>query len=396
MTLPNVLDIPKWVDVRKEKKIKLPVHGQGVFLFTNMNSMEDVSFLILTEDGYDGLFVWFTQKQIGIKKISTDEIFMDKRNKEGLIPVKGAYYWFSLDSQNQRLYAGIGEARLENIRYEYHLSEDNKSFLESLVKIKFDKTKNFRPLKILRDPITDKVPLYVKDTNELSMKDIACNSFIPNANLTPVCQQLYNTISGKNFVLNTPDFPDFSEAIEYSIRTPECWCYEKLKKKSTEFNDTPNIYATYLRITMGQNNGESPGIPYVMEIWPCGHYSPIHNHSGANAIIRVLSGEIHVTLYPFLSYGDDLIKPFGSADFKKEEITWISTNLNQIHRLKNIKKDKVCITIQCYMYDRDDSVHYDYFDYIDDDDKIEHYEPDSDMEFMKFKKIIKCEWKNKK
>jgi hypothetical protein len=37
-------------------------------------------------------------------------------------------------------------------------------------------------------------------------------------------------------------------------------------------------------------------------------------------------------------------------------------------------------------------VHYDYFDFIDADGNIKHYEPDSDMDFVQFKKLMKKEW----
>jgi len=103
-----------------------------------------------------------------------------------------------------------------------------------------------------------------------------------------------------------------------------------------------------LRITLGRNSGESPGIPYVMEIWPSNHYSPIHSHADSNAIIRVLHSSINVKLFPFLSEGEN-IDPFGEADFEKDDITWLSPELNQIHQLRNNTSD-VCITIQCYMY----------------------------------------------
>jgi hypothetical protein len=44
------------------------------------------------------------------------------------------------------------------------------------------------------------------------------------------------------------------------------------------------------------------------------------------------------------------------------------------------------------MYDEKDKAHYDYFDYIDGSGYIEQYEPDSDMDFVKFKKLMKQEW----
>ena len=174
------------------------------------------------------------------------------------------------------------------------------------------------------------------------------------------------------------------------------WCYKKLKEKSTEFNkDKPNYNETYLRITLGQNNGESPGIPYVLEIWPVQHFSPIHNHGTANAIIKVLHGSINVKLFPYLSGNTEAVKPFAVKNFHKNDITWISPTLNQVHQLTNIGNKHTCITIQCYMYEQENTTHYDYFDYVDDNGEIKQYEPDSDMDFVEFKKLMKEEWNNR-
>jgi hypothetical protein len=324
------------------------------------------------------------------------EPLVDQRNSRGLVQQRGAYYWFSLDSQNQRLYAGMGEARLENVLYAFDFTKDStqekenvKLFFESLVTVTAD---TLQITSILRDPITGSVPLLVKNTDDLTMEAIASGKYMPKANLSVMSQKLYDCISGKKFVLNTPDFPDFAKAIEYSIATPGMWCHERLKAKATEFNkDTPNYKETYLRITLGENNGESPGIPYVMEIWPVGHYSPVHNHGGSSAVIRVLHGAINVSLFPFLS-GDDLL-PFAKADFKKGDVTWISPTLNQIHQLKNLDGNKdTCITIQCYMYESDNVAHYDYFDYLDTNGDEQKFDPDSDMEFIAFKNTVKKEW----
>jgi hypothetical protein len=323
-------------------------------------------------------------------------------SKTGLIPAKNVFYWVSLDSQHQAIKFGIGEARLETVKFAYNLLTDSpnlqepesyKKFFESLTTIK--NTSNIKALKLLRDPIINPVPLKIKRIDELTMSDIAEYKYLPHSFLTTTNQQLFNCISGKNFVLDDDDFPEFSKAIQHSIVTEGCWCYKKLQEKSTEFNpDKPNINETYLRITLGRNSGESPGIPYVMEIWPSNNYSPIHSHADSNAVIRVLHGSINVTLFPFLGEGEN-IEPFSAADFEKDDITWISPELNQIHQLRN-NRDDVCITIQCYMYGLDNKKHYDYFDYIDDDKKIIQYEPDSDMNFVEFKERMKKEWNNKK
>lgn len=385
-------NLPKSVRLSDNGDIKLLVHGQGVYLFANPSPIAPVTFYIHNNNKTDGIVVNFTTTGITSKRYSTGEYYIDPNNTKGLMNTSGIFYWYSLDSQNTRLIAGFGEARMETKEYEYKLPAESRSFLESLTSISI--SSNISSLRLLRDPITANVSLFVKDRDTLTMNDVAKNKYVPVANMNSVCQQLYNCVSGPNFVLNTPDFPNFTEAIEYSINTPGLWCYRKLKEKATEFDPNhPDPSETYLRITMGQNNGESPGIPYVMEIWPVGHYSPVHNHSSANAIIRVLSGEIHVDLYPFLGPG---AVPFGSQSFKENDVTWITSNLNQVHRLKNLDKNtKACITIQCYMYSKDDVVHYDYFDYLDSKGTIQHYNPDSDKEFMDFKRQMQLEWNSR-
>ena len=281
---------------------------------------------------------------------------------------------------------------METRTYEYMLNKSTKQFLESLRIVEKVAPSTAVFTRLLRDPITKTVPLLVKDTNELTMDSIAQALYIPRANLSPTSQRLYHCISGKQFQLSTPDFPEFADAIEHSIATPGKWCYETLKQKATEFNkDKPNTQETYLRITLGENNGESPGVPYVMEIWPVGHYSPIHNHGESSAVIRVLHGSIHVSLFPFLS--DDAVTPFAQTTFAKGDITWISPTLNQVHQLKNLPENKdTCITIQCYMYESSDKDHHDYFDYIESNKGIQYFEPDSDMDFIEFKKTMKKEW----
>ena len=379
------------------KYLKLIINGQGVFIFENQELIiKESSFKIYNKYDSNGLQIKFTLDNVLVNIIQDNTPLIDKNNNSGLSTKNGVYYWFSVDYQNQILYAGVGEARLHNVIYKYQFDKttNNKLFLESLLNIQIPVIGYIKPLKLLRDPITEKIPVLIKDTNHLTMNDIANNSYLPVAHLSPTLRQLYECISGNAFLLDADDFPDFSKAIEYSINTPGCWCYEKLQSKSHEFNpDKSNILETYLRITLGQNNGESPGIPYVMEIWPPQHYSPVHNHGGSNAIIRVLYGTINVSLFAYLCA--DGIKPCATHDFVKDDITWITPTLNQVHQLKNIDENQTCITIQCYLYDSDNNKHYDYFDYIDDDGKKQKFDPDSDMDFISFKEIIKNEWFNK-
>lgn len=387
---------PKTLNINKSitDKVNLIVSGQGIILF---KATQNCSLYFISKYDKVALKVQFTKKSVIVNMKPSNEPLIDLDNNYGLVKNDGAYYWFSLDSQNLCLYAGIGETRIENIIYSYNFSNENKKdtklFLESLVSIYYE---DLDIIRLVRDPITSIIPLLVKNTDDLTMNDIAKGTYMPKANLSVMSQKLYDCIAGNKFVLNTPDFPDFVKAIEYSIATPGKWCYKCLKEKASEFDkDKPNDKETYLRITLGQNNGESPGIPYVMEIWPVGHYSPIHNHGDSSAIIRVLNGSINVSLFPYLS--SDTVTPFAIADFKKDDITWISPTLNQVHQLKNLEKNKdTCITIQCYMYENENREHYDYFDYIDADNKIEQFEPNSDMDFITFKDTIRKEWNERK
>jgi len=382
--------------------VPLLIKGQGVFIFST-ESVETCSFNFQDETGENGITFEFSPKHIHAAQFSQNKSknLKCKDCKSGLSKKAGAYYWVSLDSKNQRLYAGIGEPRLETMVFQYeYTSEDKKrdkikKFLESLSEIcVLEASKTIiTPLKLLRDPITHKIPIIVKETDSLSMGDIASCKYLPKATLPLISQKLHQCISGKKFTLDDDDFPEFTKAIEHSIATPGMWCHETLKKKSTEFNKKkPNLAETYLRITLGQNNGESPGVPYVMEIWPVGHYSPVHNHGDSHAIIRVLHGKINVKLFPFLCSDPKGVEPFSTVTVNKDDVTWISPTLNQVHQLHNLEENtETCITIQCYMYGDENKTHYDYFDYLDNKGKIKQFEPDSDMDFIQFRELIKKE-----
>ena len=364
------------------------VKGQGTFLFKDTSPSIKLRF---TNSEQNKVLTVIMNEYV--KVYCDGHEYVDPNNNIGTVQTHGSYYWISINAQTQQIFVGIGEARIETVIYQCVIP-NHKLFLENLVSVHYEETTNM--YKTFKDPISPNVPLVVKNTDDLTMEDIATNRYMPKANLSETSQKLYECISGKKFILNEDDFPDFSKAIEYSIATPGLWCHEKLISKSREFNpNVSNIKETYLRITLGQNTGESPGIPYVMEIWPPGHYSPIHSHAGASAIIRVLHGTIHVKLFPFLCSNHDKVEPFGKADFTKDEITWISPNLNQTHQLVN-QHNKTCVTIQCYMYEDNNVRHYDYFDYLDEYGNKKKYEPDSDMDYVSFKNHMRMEWDNRK
>jgi hypothetical protein len=261
-----------------EKILSLIIRGQGVLIF-RAKADDPCILKFHNKDLSLILTVEFTPKSVNVS--TTDSIFIDKNNTKGLTDDSAAYYWFNIDSHNQQLYAGVGETRLDTVIYKYEFikkSGTTRDFLSSLTHI--DMSEGVKIIRLLRDPITMPIPMLIKASDTLTMNDVAEGKILPSASLTLVNKKLYECVSGKNFVLDDKDFPDFSKAIENSILTPGLWCNTRLKEKSTEFSkDKPNLLETYLRITMGQNNGESPGSPYVLEIWPIGHYSPVHSHA---------------------------------------------------------------------------------------------------------------------
>lgn len=310
----------------------------------------------------------------------------------GLDPDRGCDYWFSFDHHNRLVRYGKGEMRLGCMILEYRLpapttADDPYAWLKNARQVEVT-AEIHGTVDIWRDPVTVEVPMNVVPHDRMTMDDMAAGKITVPANLTPTCQQLYDNVAGERFLLDTPDFPQFAEAIKHSISDPNGWCFKTLAKKADEFG-TPDPHATYLRITLGQNQGDSPGIPFVLEIWPAGNYSPIHNHGAAEAVIKVLHGEIHVELYRMLSAYHQA--PFATAVFARDDVTWISATLNQVHKLINHHADEPCITIQCYLYAATNETHWPYFDYLAKHD-IAHFTPDSDADYVSFKETMRTEW----
>ena len=104
--------------IKDIKFIEFIVSGQGVFVFST-SSNDSCSFRVLNKLENDGFEITFIENRVLVNRIGLLDPLIDKNNTTGLIPTKGAYYWFSIDSQNGRFYAGIGEARIETVIYEY-------------------------------------------------------------------------------------------------------------------------------------------------------------------------------------------------------------------------------------------------------------------------------------
>ncbi|HEY0131019.1 MAG TPA: cysteine dioxygenase family protein [Allosphingosinicella sp.] len=374
---------------------KLPVKGQGTIGFA---LSESAPFTVTARAGLLGspTLRWTIGSYEVLLELVSIEGEITELLKEpgvGLDASLACPYWFSFDCHNRLLRYGKGEMRLGTLLASKELRRpkdgqpDPWTWIAAIEDVEVSAaTTGF--VDLWKDPVTVELPMRVVPHDSITMEDIAYGRVTVPASLTATCQKLYDNVAGARFILDTPDFPDFAAAIKASILDKDGWCAKVLEEKANEFGKyDPDM--TYLRIALGTNQGESPGIPFVMEIWPSGNYSPIHNHGGSDAVIRVLHGEINVSLYPFLA--PEQQTPFAAKTFVREDVTWISARLNQVHKLHNLNMEEPCITIQCYLYSDDNRTHWPYFDYLGEDD-IKHFDPNSDADFLTFKRIMKEEW----
>ncbi|KAM3450001.1 hypothetical protein MY3296_006462 [Beauveria thailandica] len=226
-------------------------------------------------------------------------------------------------------------------------------------------------------PVTVDLPPLVVTDQQISLEALESYSHTTIANLPATCQTLYHNVAGPNITVESPTFPQLPEAIEQSLKDPNKVCGKMLaeKKKLEPWITDKELY---LRITVGDNLANSPGIPYVMEIWPPGHESPIHDHGEASAVIKVLYGNIDCTWYDDLQEGV-VPKPLGPAiQLTKGNVTWLGKKQFQVHKLQNNYKT-VCITLQCYQFDADDTVHNEHFDMLTNEGKKVAWTPTSDL-----------------
>lgn len=236
-------------------------------------------------------------------------------------------------------------------------------------------------------PLTYNWSPLVLDSSKATLLELGSNHFVMSASLPTTCQELYGNVSSPDVALDWPfSSPRLSDAINYSINTEGKILYEKLKEKSKDGG------MSYLRVTLGTHRGFSPGIPYVLEIWPAGCESPIHNHGNAYAVIKVLHGAIKVTIYNKTWNSEDTQQELSSFTAKQGDVTWISPNWFQTHKLTNESKQMYCATIQCYKYGCEEELMWPYFDYLD-GKTVKEFLPDSDFDFAKLREDLLQEYR---
>lgn len=311
-------------------------------------------------------------------------------------------YWVSIDRLNKRLRFGKGEMRVSTTLLDYEYDTPPSLFTKEKIETypfinsinSFDYPEDVQPITLWKDPVVSEPPVFVVDSKNYTLNDAAEGKKTTPTSLSPECQIMCGNVV--DFELNTPDFPDFAQAIEYSMRTEGCIGNKilnyKIENSPFEGGGDSEYKELYLRITLGNSQGESPGIPYVLEIWPVGCASPVHHHGYTHAVIKVLRGEIDVDLYRMLPSKTSSNDPLDTVSFGTNDVTYLMPEVNQFHLLKNnLKNTDTCMTIQCYSYSKNDDTHYSTFDYVE-GGKVDHFNPISDYDFLDFKAKVKEEW----
>ncbi|CAI4214409.1 unnamed protein product [Parascedosporium putredinis] len=270
-------------------------------------------------------------------------------------------YWLSLDKENGRIRYGKYYTNAKLTLAEVSLkTRDDKGVLVWKEPETYNWLERLKPFSVTLDKGATKPEIvvqpvavvmgrspFVVSSDKISLVDLERGAGTVPANLPLGCQTLYGNVAG---------------AIERSCRNPDGWCYKKLVEKAVPHEGVsgqnfahkkPDM--TYLRITIGEN--------------------------------QVLHGEIEATYYDSLNKQNVI----GTAKFPKGGITWIGPQDFQIHKLHN-KSPRVCCTIQCYRYEKRDKVHYEYFNFADDNLQSKPFTPNSDMSFLDFRQVMMREW----
>jgi hypothetical protein len=425
-------------DKKKEPKWSkpFPVIGKGTLFF---NVKRSSPFYLVVRKGEDKLEKesWIGlnvgEKRVSLlskkpkypvetlKKVVTSDFFGDN---VGIEPDTMCTYWLSYDSDRMVVKYGKGYCMEKTtiLTETFKQNQENEdAFFDPTVRRKvelYDQLMimsgiiNFIALADVEpevdfDPsplVSDRQPL-VKDSSKANLFDLDDDKFTYSSSLPSACQTLYGNIIGVDVHLDFvhPDVHHYdftlSDAIRYSFETPGCVLNKKIKEKDGQF--------AYLRVTLGNEFGNSPGVPYVLELWPKSHGSPVHNHGNAYAVIRVLHGGLTIHYYNKLSESttddgkcrkDDPnlgLKPLGNLDVEKGHVTWISPRWYQTHRLQN-DTDDYCATINCYAYGTNDNMHWPYFDYLKSCKTIAESKPYSDFRFKEMYDLVMEEYSNKR
>ncbi|PIK37462.1 hypothetical protein BSL78_25705 [Apostichopus japonicus] len=343
-----------------------PVLGKGTLLF-NIKRDKPFYIAVCNKEGDENAetTILLEVDEHGASFCTQQRPLVSSTNHTGYEPLKIVTYWYSYDSDNMTVKYGKGYCMEETtlLKYTFTDKSDRVKYFDP-AKRRVVKLFNSNPLvshrsswrskmnKLLKGstepsdtlvdvekkimfspyPLMCNRPPFVRDSSLSNMMDIDLGEITYSSSLPEACQDLYDNVKGDDMSLDYGEKEyTLTDAIRHSIEDENGLLHKTLEKKKNEFGSHDQIY---LRITLGKNFGNSPGIPYVLEIWPkkCG--SPIHGHGNSCAVIRVLHGGLTISIYN-KNTTDEMAKPLKEFDVKKDDVTWIAPNWYQTHKLWN-------------------------------------------------------------
>jgi len=249
-------------------------------------------------------------------------------------------------------------------------------------------------IEVRKEPLVVNPSPFVMDAKKATMNLIDKNQYMFSSELPPACKVLYDTIVNSEldmeYEMGLMEYR-LSDAIRYSMTTPGCLLHKTLQNKS------------YLRITIGPSAKESPGIPYVLEFWPPGSTSSVHNHGSVCAVIKCVFGTIQNGTYnkmPSKMYDEKMAKTIPPQelfrfDAYKGDVMWMSPEWFQTHQLRNVSSD-YCATINCYRYDENDQIQWNLFDYVNDTNgQMGNFFPNTDYSYGEMRALVMDEYQNR-
>jgi hypothetical protein len=211
--------------------------------------------LLVTPDSCE---IWGVDDQGGLHKFNPALITEKKDKANWYMKNYTANYWLSFDLSHGRIRYGIGLFSVQLALFEINLKTYDSSAKEWKWDNGWDWLQDLKYIKVLTGdksqlaitplPIVNDVPPLIRSGDQVSLLDLAEGKFTVPENTPAACQKLYHNVAGVDIALDTPDFPDFSSAIEYSVNTPGAYGYELLQAKIGELS--PDPLGTYLRITL--------------------------------------------------------------------------------------------------------------------------------------------------
>lgn len=138
------------------------------------------------------------------------------------------------------------------------------------------------------------------------------------------------------------------EAIRRSLRTG---ALRKIVEDKGKGDDFPEM--AYVRVDCYSKAIQTP---CVLEIWPGGHYSFMHEHSNSSGIVFGLAGRVDAMVYEKLDWN---AKKLGLVSIDRGQAAWLNRSTFQVHKLFcPLPPDEYAATFHIYTGCDDDIFRY--------------------------------------